>query len=64
MYRQQLVWTGYGWQYVNVFVPVYNGYYNGLYNGYYTPWYGGNFYAPGQVLGSGYGIGNYSRGIR
>jgi hypothetical protein len=59
MYRQQLVWTGYGWQYVNVFVPVNYGLYNG-----YTPWYSGNYFVPGQIVGSSYGIGNYSRRIR
>jgi hypothetical protein len=63
MYRQQLVWTGYGWQYVNVFVPINTGIYNGFYNGYY-PWTGVNHFLPGQVVSASYGIGNYSRVVR
>jgi hypothetical protein len=45
MYRRQLVWTGFGWQYVDVFVPVNTGVF---YNGYY-PYVGGSFVAPGQI---------------
>lgn len=45
MYRRQLVWTGYGWQYVDVFIPVSTGIFT---NGYY-PYFAGNVFAPGQI---------------
>jgi hypothetical protein len=51
MIRRQLVWTAYGWQYVDVFVPVNTGYYNGFYG----PYYGASYF-PGQVwVGPTYG---------
>ena len=53
MYRRQLVWTGYGWQYVDVFIPVTTGYYNG----YYTPWTGVNYILPGQIRSASYHVG-------
>jgi hypothetical protein len=59
MYRQQLVWTGYGWESVTVFVPVTTGIYTGSLNGYYNglyPFAGIRYAIPGNVVAASYAV--------
>jgi hypothetical protein len=56
MYRQQLVWNGFGWEYATVFVPFTTGVYpinTGFYNGVF-PYAGITYPIPGQVVSVSY----------